>query len=209
MERGRDSGAARRDLLLGPATAAGCAGSDPTSSSGCSKFRSGSPTGIAAIWTVYRSAPRVRGIGSTATRGAKRCHSPIRSVAAGAGPSALPEASATPIDRPSTAPLSGSRLRARPAERRCHRSTGRAIPALVGRLALGDRSRAFEKASGQIFLASPPTEWGGRWTLAELLELDDRLLGMASDRAGELYLLTDEQLGPFGRTGKVFRLVLG
>ena len=39
------------------------------------------------------------------------------------------------------------------------------------------------------------------------MDLDTRIVSLASDAAGELYVLTNDQLGPFGTTGKVFKLV--
>jgi hypothetical protein len=38
-------------------------------------------------------------------------------------------------------------------------------------------------------------------------QIDSRIIGLAEDAAGEIYVLTYEGLGPFGNTGKVFKLV--
>jgi glucose/arabinose dehydrogenase len=84
---------------------------------------------------------------------------------------------------------------------------GGTLPGFAGRLVFGDWSRSFAHASGQLFLASPPVGGDGPWSVERLLELDGRMLGIGSDAAGELYLLTNEQLGPFGTTGKVWKLV--
>lgn len=84
---------------------------------------------------------------------------------------------------------------------------GDALPGLSGKLVFADWSRAFARASGRLFLASPPAAGDGPWRLEPLLELEGRMLGIGSDGAGELYLLTNEQLGPFGTTGKVWKLV--
>jgi len=84
---------------------------------------------------------------------------------------------------------------------------GPAIPKLEGRLVVSDWSAAFKQASGQIFVADPSDQSGQLWPYARVLRLDTRVLGLAEDRAGELYVLTNETMGPFGTTGKVFRLV--
>jgi hypothetical protein len=44
-------------------------------------------------------------------------------------------------------------------------------------------------------------------TLGRVLQIDSRIISLAEDRAGEIYVLTHEGLGPYGNTGKVFRLV--
>lgn len=83
---------------------------------------------------------------------------------------------------------------------------GRAIPALGGRLVLTDWSADFKKPSGQIFVAEPVAESGQVSPYRRALRVDSRIIGLAEDRAGELYILTNETFGPYGTTGKVFRL---
>ena len=68
----------------------------------------------------------------------------------------------------------------------------------------GDWSRQFAQPSGQVFVASPPAEWGAAWPIAKVLDVDGRVLSVARDLSGELYVLTNDELGPFGTTGKVY-----
>jgi glucose/arabinose dehydrogenase len=84
---------------------------------------------------------------------------------------------------------------------------GSAIPALAGRLVVADWSADFKKPSGQIFVAQPAAQDGQLWPYSRALLLESRVIGLAEDRAGELYVLTNETFGPYGTTGKVFRLV--
>jgi glucose/arabinose dehydrogenase len=84
---------------------------------------------------------------------------------------------------------------------------GTAIPELAGKLVFSDWSAAFERPSGQLFVATPAPRWGEAWSFKELMELDSRIVGLAEDGAGELYVLTNENLGPFGSTGRVLKLV--
>lgn len=86
---------------------------------------------------------------------------------------------------------------------------GSAIPDLAGKLVVTDWSADFRKPSGQLFVARPGGEPGKPWPYARALQIDSRIIGLAEDRAGELYLLTNETFGPYGDTGKVFRLVGG
>ncbi|MCS6877203.1 MAG: PQQ-dependent sugar dehydrogenase [Geminicoccaceae bacterium] len=88
-----------------------------------------------------------------------------------------------------------------------HVYRGSAIPALSGKLVFGDWSRSFREPSGQIFVATPPAVWGALWSIEKVLELDARVLGLGRDAEGELYVLSNAELGPHGRTGKVWKLV--
>ena len=84
---------------------------------------------------------------------------------------------------------------------------GRAIPALAGKLLVSDWSAAFRQPSGQIFVAEPSSDSGQLWPYRRALQIDSRIISLAEDRAGEIYVLTNETLGPYGTTGKVLRLV--
>jgi glucose/arabinose dehydrogenase len=86
---------------------------------------------------------------------------------------------------------------------------GQAIPQLRGQLIFSDWSAAFRQPSGQLFVARPSDATGALWPFERVLQIDSRVIGLAEDRAGEVYVLTHEGLGPFGETGKVFKLVAG
>ena len=86
---------------------------------------------------------------------------------------------------------------------------GQAIPQLRGALIFSDWSAAFRQPSGQLFVARPGEQAGARWPFERVLQIDSRIIGLAEDRAGEVYVLTHEGLGPFGETGKVLKLVAG
>jgi glucose/arabinose dehydrogenase len=84
---------------------------------------------------------------------------------------------------------------------------GSAIPRLAGKLVFADWSAAFERPSGQLFVATPAPSWGAQWPFETLMERDSRIVGLAEDGAGELYVLTNDNLGPFGSTDRVLKLV--
>jgi glucose/arabinose dehydrogenase len=84
---------------------------------------------------------------------------------------------------------------------------GNAIAALAGKLVVSDWSAAFKQPSGQIFIADPSSEQGRLWPFRRALKIDSRIIGLAEDVAGEIYVLTNETLGPYGATGRVLRLV--
>jgi glucose/arabinose dehydrogenase len=84
---------------------------------------------------------------------------------------------------------------------------GGAIPALAGKLVVSDWSAAFRQPSGQIFIADPSADGEPLWPYRRALQIDSRIIGLAEDRAGEIYVLTNETLGPYGATGKVLQLV--
>ncbi|MGI9511156.1 MAG: hypothetical protein ACR2QJ_17600 [Geminicoccaceae bacterium] len=70
-----------------------------------------------------------------------------------------------------------------------------------------DWSAAFEKPSGQIFLATPPSRWRNLWSFEKLLEPDTRVISVTEDATGELYILTNDEFGPSGETGKIFKIM--
>ena len=43
--------------------------------------------------------------------------------------------------------------------------------------------------------------------LTKIAELKTRVVGLAADAAGEVYVLTTDNFGPFGDTGRIFKLV--
>ena len=63
------------------------------------------------------------------------------------------------------------------------------------------------KAAGapQLDAPAPLAEPGGGYGFA-FSDLEGRVLSLSRDAAGELYVLTNDELGPFGVTGKVYRL---
>lgn len=85
---------------------------------------------------------------------------------------------------------------------------GSAIPELQGRYVFGDWSSSFEAPQGQLFVADPDAP-GALWTVQRLADLELFLLGFGEDAQGEIYILTTENAGPDGTTGKVHKLVTG
>jgi glucose/arabinose dehydrogenase len=110
---------------------------------------------------------------------------------------------AYPNSRQSSAPISGVAVVGGFVYR------GRLIPSLFGQYVFGDFSGP---ESGLLLVATPSTE--STWSF-QRLELLDRpggiighlLKGIGEDRTGELYLLTSDQVGPIGASGRVHRLV--
>ncbi len=87
-----------------------------------------------------------------------------------------------------------------------HLYRGAALPELQGQFVFGDWSSDFMRPSGQVFVARPPAQWGAAWRIEKLLDVGSRVLSLGRDAAGELYVLTNDELGPFGETGKVYKL---
>ncbi|MBI3660113.1 PQQ-dependent sugar dehydrogenase [Candidatus Acetothermia bacterium] len=91
---------------------------------------------------------------------------------------------------------------------------GSALSQLVGRYIFGDWSTSFNKADGKLFVAAPSSSGGAMWAMEELkiATTPDRKLGRSvlafgQDANRELYVLTTENIGPTGNTGKVFKIV--
>ncbi len=91
------------------------------------------------------------------------------------------------------------------------RYRGREIPELAGQLIVADWSADFKVPSGQIFVAQPSdagvASAPALWPYRRVLQIDSRIIGLAESATGELLVLTNETFGPYGTTGKVFRLV--
>ena len=84
---------------------------------------------------------------------------------------------------------------------------GSALPEISGKLVFADWSADFREPSGQLFVATPAASFGELWPFERLLRVESRIVSLAEDAAGEIYVLTNEELGPFGSTGKIFKLV--
>ncbi len=86
---------------------------------------------------------------------------------------------------------------------------GKLIEGLIGNYVFADWSRSFNNGDGSVFAA---TLENGKWIFDELMFLNNSRLelfitGIGEDANGELYLLTTEEPGPTGNTGKVFKIV--
>jgi glucose/arabinose dehydrogenase len=93
-----------------------------------------------------------------------------------------------------------------------HVYRGQALPQFSGRYVFGDWSREFEEPDGSVFVAMPRKK--GLWHMEQLRiatsptgRVGHYVLGFGQDLAGEMYVLTTDQTGPAGTTGKVYRLV--
>lgn len=88
-----------------------------------------------------------------------------------------------------------------------HVYRGEEIPELRGKLIFADYSADPTSPSGQLFVAAPPSEIGAQWPWQQIFQFDARILSTGQDAQGEIYILTSEEIGPVGSTGKVYRLV--
>lgn len=84
---------------------------------------------------------------------------------------------------------------------------GAAIPDLAGKVVFADWSADFSTPSGQLFVATPAQGYGDLWPFERLELMDTRIVSLDADATGELYILTNDKLGPYGTTGKVYKLV--
>lgn len=88
---------------------------------------------------------------------------------------------------------------------------GSAIPDLEGHLIFGSYAESFDSSEGLLFTAEGS---GEMWTMSDLQVAGNEgngigayLLSLGRDDAGEIYLLTTQNFGPTGETGKVWRMV--
>src|SRR5262245_2899118 len=93
-----------------------------------------------------------------------------------------------------------------------HIYRGSGLPQFRGRYRFGDWSRGSGQPDGSLFVAKPRKR--GLWKMQELRvatsptgRLNSRLLGFGEDSAGELYVLTTNNAGPSGTTGRVLKVV--
>jgi glucose/arabinose dehydrogenase len=87
---------------------------------------------------------------------------------------------------------------------------GSALPALQGKYIFGVLSQS-GKADGQIFSSTPAGSGMWSWSALGLKSftpnLGTFLKSLGQDQSGEMYLLTSDQEGPQGTTGKVYKLI--
>jgi glucose/arabinose dehydrogenase len=93
-----------------------------------------------------------------------------------------------------------------------HVYRGTELRQFSGDYIFGDYSREEEEPDGSLFVAKPRKR--GLWQLQQLQvtmrperRLGHFLLGFGQDLAGEMYVLTTDETGPTGTTGRVYRLV--
>ncbi len=94
-----------------------------------------------------------------------------------------------------------------------HVYRGSALPQFDGLYIFGDWSRSFASGDGSLFVAMPQGE-GELWDMQELIvagsdngRLNAFLLSFGQDNVGEIYVLTTDNIGPSGSTGKVYKIV--
>lgn len=84
---------------------------------------------------------------------------------------------------------------------------GNSFPRLKGKIVFADWSANFRKPSGQLFSASGPGKPNHPWSFMKMKEFSTRIVSLAEDGNQELIILTNDEIGPFGTSGKVYRLV--
>lgn len=98
---------------------------------------------------------------------------------------------------------------------------GEAIPEWQGHYVFGDWSTSFAVGEGKLLLATPAhprlvddemishDDLIGEplWQVQSVLEVGEFVLGFGQDGEGEVYVLTTERTGPYGGTGKVYKIV--
>ncbi len=108
---------------------------------------------------------------------------------------------------------------------------GKALPWFTGNYIFGDWSTEQPFPNGTLLVATPPNGWSpntpgkasqlqpsniAMWSIQGIVissntngRLNTTVRGFGQDLDGELYLLTSDNAGPTGTTGKVFRIVSG
>jgi glucose/arabinose dehydrogenase len=93
-----------------------------------------------------------------------------------------------------------------------HVYRGAELRQFSGDYIFGDWSREEDEPDGSLFVAKPRSR--GMWKLQQLQvatsptrRLGHYVLGFGQDLAGEMYVLTSDETGPSGTTGRVYRLV--
>lgn len=83
-----------------------------------------------------------------------------------------------------------------------HRETEPA--SLHNKLLFADWSLDFRKPSGQLFSATESQS--SLWEFERIANVDSRIIGLVQDSDNRKYVLTNDNFGPYGNTGKVWLL---
>ena len=89
---------------------------------------------------------------------------------------------------------------------------GKALPQLVGDYVFGDWSASFTKGDGTLLVAMPAPV-GKLWNIEEVKvagnsseRINEFVRSFGQDDDGELYVLTSDNAGPVGDTGKIYKM---
>jgi glucose/arabinose dehydrogenase len=89
---------------------------------------------------------------------------------------------------------------------------GQSLPGMQGKFIFADWSNDFDTGNGTLLAATPSAE--GLWNWGEIVvaespsgRVDRFILSVGTDDEGEIYLLTSDEGGPTGNTGKIFKLL--
>jgi len=77
---------------------------------------------------------------------------------------------------------------------------------LADHLLIADWSHDFQKPSGQLFVAKEASD--GLWDMEKIGQLESRIVALIHDSDQRVYVMTNENFGPYGNTGKVYWLDL-
>ncbi|SRR6056297_1177717 len=83
---------------------------------------------------------------------------------------------------------------------------GQTIKPLQGQYVFGDWNQRPGEPSGVVLVARPTPKKSELWPIATAVEHDQYILGFGEDADGELYVLSSDQRGPTGDTGRIFRI---
>jgi glucose/arabinose dehydrogenase len=89
---------------------------------------------------------------------------------------------------------------------------GQALPKMQGKYIFADWSNDFAKGNGTLLAATPSQEGLWSWEEIEIAgspsgRVDRFIHSLGMDDEGEIYLLTSDELGPTGSTGKIFKMM--
>lgn len=91
---------------------------------------------------------------------------------------------------------------------------GKAIPSLESKYIFGDWQGNWPLPGGALFVATPPADGPGRWSMERLNiasakdgKIKNFIVAFGQDDEGEVYVLTNDKNGLIDQTGKIWKLV--